>query len=335
MPGSNAGFQTFVNRNLPVAAPGDWAGANIRASVPVGPWALVAPPAGTTVGVIAWADPNAGIASNYFRPNSFSSFIHREQQALITSFLALATQQIPQGFPVTALARGDFWGIFTAGCSVGQKVYANPTTGALTGAATGGSVIAAISAGGGSVTAGVLTTVDADASGSAIAVGQIVVDSGGNLPPGTYIASAAGTGSGTHLWNLANLDNAAIPNVSAGSLTWNLYGAQETQFFCMQNVAAAASFTATLAASPGQGPFGVLTVSAIASGVLLKDQWIQSAGTVPVPLTANIQIIEQLTGTAGSTGTYLVSNTIAVASGQTFTTYNGQLAKISSWATWL
>ena len=45
MPGyTQSGFQTFTNRELPVAAPGDWAGANIRATVPVGPWALVAPP---------------------------------------------------------------------------------------------------------------------------------------------------------------------------------------------------------------------------------------------------------------------------------------------------
>lgn len=327
-------FQTRVNRELPVGAPGDWAGANIRANVPVGPWALVAPPSGTNVGVICWADPANSIASNYYRPNSFSGFVHREQQALITAFLGIATQQIPSGLAVTAQARGDFWGIFTGGCSVGQKVYADPLTGALSGNATGSSDTVTITAGGASIASNVLTTTDADVTGT-IAVGQIVIDSGGNVPLGTYIASAAGTGTGTHLWNLANVDGTTIPNVSAGSLTWKIYGAQETQFYCAQNVAAAASFTATLAASAGQGPFGVLTVSAVASGTLSPQQFVQSAGSVAVPLSANIQIIQQLTGTAGGTGTYLVSNTIAVGTGQTFTTYNGMTAKISTWANYL
>jgi hypothetical protein len=324
MPGSNAGFQTFVNRELPPGAAGDWAGANIRASVPVGPWALVAPPSGTNVGVIAWADPTAGICSNYYRPNSFAGFIHREQQALITSFLGIATQQIPGGEMVTALSRGDFWGIFTGGCSVGQKVYANPTTGALTGNATGNSVAGAVTAATLS-SAGLLTV--ATITGTPLAVGQIITGVG--VPAGSYIASL-GTGTGgAGTYNLANLDGTAFTALTSQAFAYA--GVQETQFVCAQNVAAAASFTATMAASAGLGPFGVLTVSAVGSGVIQVGQFIQSAGTVPVPLSANLQIIEQLTGTAGSTGTYLVSNNITVGTGQTFTTYNGMKAKITTW----
>lgn len=325
MPGSNGGFQTFVNRELPVAAAGDWAGANIRASVPVGPWALVAPVAGTNVGVMAWADPTNGIASNYYRPNSFIGFIHREQQALITTFLGIATLTIPKGVMVTALAQGDFWGIFAGGCSVGQKVYANPTTGALSGAATGGSV-------GGAVTAATLSSAGlltvATITGTPLAVGQVVTGAG--VPAGSYIASL-GTGTGgTGTYNLANLDG--TPFTALTSQAFAYAGIQETQWTCMQNVAAAASVTATLAASAGAGPFGVLTVSAVGSGSLLPGQFISSTGSVAVPLTANIQILEQLTGSAGSTGTYLVSNTIVVAAGQTFTTTNGMKAKISTWS---
>lgn len=330
MPGGNGGFQTFVNRELPVAAAGDWAGANIRASVLVGPWALVAPKAGTTVGVMAWADPVAGIASNYFRPNSFLGFIHREQQALITAFLGVSTTLIPAGVMVTALAQGDFWGIFTGGCSVGQKVYANPTTGALSGGATGagvtitGSTITLTTAG--------LMTVAGTPSGT-IAVGQVVVAAG--VPAGSYIATL-GTGSGgTGTYNLANLDGALFAAVAGGTAA-TMYGAQETPWVCAQNVAVAASVTATMAASAGLGPYGVLTVTAVGSGVLAPGQFIQSAGTVPVPLTANLQILQQLTSTAGggalgNTGTYLISNNIAVGAGQTFTTANGMKAKISSW----
>jgi hypothetical protein len=338
MLGTNNGIQTFVNRELAPGAPGDWAGANIRASVPVGPWALVAPPSGVTIGAIGWANPATGYCTNYFQPNSFPGFIHREQQAqgLQTSGSLIVPNVVAptilSGNPVTALAQGDFLGLFQGGDSVGNSVYANPTTGALIAGASGAGVTVSVSSGGASVTSGVLTTTDANVSGGTIAAGQIVVDSGGNLPPGTYIASAAGTGSGTHLWNLANLDGSTIPNISAGSLTWKIYGQQPVQWLCMESVPAAASFTATLAASSGQGPFGVLTVSAVGSGVIVPGQWIQSAGATPVPLSSNIQIIQQLTGTTGSTGTYLTSNTIAVGSGETFTTYQGQLATISSWS---
>lgn len=319
------GFQTIVNRELPVAAAGDWAGANIRASVPVGPWALVAPKAGCAVGVMAWADPTAGICSNYYRPNSFLGFVHREQQALITAFLGIATTLIPSGEMVTAQAQGDWWGIFTGGCSVGQKVYANPTTGALTGGATGASVT--ITGSTITLTTGGLMTVAGSPSGT-IAVGQIVVAVG--VPPGTYIASL-GTGSGgTGTYNVANLDNTPLTAVGAGTAT-TFYGAQETPWVCAQNVPVAASVTATLAASAGLGPYGILTVTAVGSGVLAPGQFIASTGTVPVPVTSNLQILQQLTGTTGSTGTYLISNNITVGTGQTFTTSNGMKAKISSW----
>lgn len=329
MPGSNAGFQTFTNRELPIGVPGDWNGANIRANVPVGPWSLVAPPSGVNVGVIAWADPAAGIASNYYRPNAFSGFIHRQQQALITGFLAIATANIPSGEMVAAMAQGDWLGIFTGGCSVGQKVYANPTTGALTGAATGNSLT--ITGATITLTTAGLMTVAGTPSGT-IAIGQIVVAAG--VPPGTYIASLGSGTGGTGTYNVANLDGTPLAAVAGGTAV-TIYGVQETQFVCSESVAAAASFTATLAASTGIGPFGILTVSAVGSGTIQPNQWIQSSGATPVPLSANIQIIEQLTGTAGSTGTYLVSNTIAVASGETFTTYNGQMAGISTWANWL
>lgn len=341
MPGLNSGVQTFVNRELPPGVPGDWASANIRATVPVAPWALVAPPSGKTIGVIGWANPATGICSDYFQPNCPSIFVHREQQgnALQTSggsiVANVASQLILSGYPVTGVSQGDWWGLFQGGCSVGNSVYANPTTGALIAGASGGAVTSSISAGGASVTSSVLTTTDADVSGSGIAVGQIVVDSGGLLPAGTYIASANGTGSGTHLWNLANLDGTAIPNVAAGSLTWKVYGQQLVQWLCMENIPAAASFTATLAAESGNGPFGVLTVSAVASGTLVPGQWIQSASgaAVNVPLSSNCQILQQLTGTTGSTGTYLASNLpAAVGTGQSFNTYQGQIAKLSTWA---
>ena len=335
-PGSNAGFQTFVNCELPPGAPGDWAGANIRATVVVGPWSLVAPVSGTTIGGIGWANPTTGICSSYFQPNSFPGFIHREQQAqaLQTSGAAIlaniATQEILSGYEVTAVSQGDFWALFQGACSVGNSVYANPITGALIAGASGAGVT--LTGGSATVNSAGLMTVTVAPSPANLAVGQIVAfAASAGIPPGTYI-SALGSGTGgTGTYQLANLDDTAIPVVGSAT-TFTAYGQQPVQWLCMENVPAAASFTATLAASAGLGPFGVLTVSAVGSGALAVGQWIQSSGTVPVPLSSNLQIIQQLTGTSGGTGTYLVTNTIAVASGQTFTSYQGQMAKISSWA---
>ncbi len=325
MPGTNAGFQTFLNRELPPGVPGDWAGANIRATVLVGPWSLVAPPSGTTVGVVGWANPETGICSSYFQPNSFPGFIKRDLQAQIYQFLGIATQQIASGYMVAAHAQGDFWALFQGGCSVGNSVYANPTTGALIAGATGAAVT--VTGAAGTVSGSVLTLTTAPTSGT-LAVGQIISMAG--LPAGTYATAVSGQAIGDTV-TLANLDGTTIPAIGTAT-SFTAYGQQAVQWLCMQSIPAAASVTATLAASAGLGPFGVLTVSAVSSGTLVPGQWIQSSGTVSVPLSANIQIISQLTGTTGGTGTYLVSNTIAVASGQTFTSYQGQMAKISSWA---
>jgi hypothetical protein len=327
MPLNTSGIQTFINRELPPGVAGDWAGANIRASIPVGPWELVAPPSGLTIGVIGWANPATGLCTNYYQPDSFSGFIHRNHQGqgLQTSGSGIVTNvvatQVLAGYPVTALAQGDFWGLFQGSASVGNSVYANPTTGALIAAASGSAVTATGTAG--TVSANVLSITPGSGT---IAIGQIVV--GGTLPAGTYAASGS-----SDTWTLANLDGTAIPN-NASSSSYTFYGQTLVQWLCMESVPALASVTATLAAESGAGPFGVLTVTAVGSGTIYPGQYIQSTGTVAVPLTANIQILQQLTVTSGvgGTGTYLTSNTIAVASGQTFTMYNGQLAKISSWA---
>ena len=58
--------------------------------------------------------------------------------------------------------------------------------------------------------------------------------------------------------------------------------------------------------------FGVLDVTAVASGALIPGQWISATG---LPGSRNVQILEQLTGVSpalppgGGTGTYLTTNT--------------------------
>lgn len=317
------GFQGSVNIALPKGVAGGFASANPEATVVSGPGAFVAPPSGTLVGFGVWANPVTGIGSNYYQPSSFLGIVKKAEQAVITLYLGIATQLIPGGDLVVAHDKGDFWGVFGAGGTVGQKVYVDAKTGALSAAATGGAIkgVQTTSA----VASNVLTTTDADISGSAIAVGQVVT--GGTLPPGTYIATSGGTGSGTHLWNLANLDGTAIPdNVSFTSGTW---GIQESQYTLMENVDAAASFTGTIAAAVAPSAFGIITVSSL-TGTIKQGQYITGAG---VP--ANVQIGTQLTGSVGLAGTYVTSYPggvpIPASSTEAMTAVEGQLGKISSW----
>lgn len=331
-PGSGDGFQSFVNNQLPPAVAGDFAGANIRANVVAGAFGFTATPAGVTVGVGAWANPATKLVSNYYQPASFPGFVHREGQTVITTFLGVASQLILDGMAVTLMDQGDFWGLFASGATPAQKVYFDPVTGALTANATGNGVTGTNT--GASITASVLTTTDADQSGGALAVGQIITGVG--VPAGTYISSAAGTGSGTHLWNLTNLDGTTIANVS--SETMQNFGVQETQFYVASPVTADADFTASLAVPAAGEQFGVLTVSAVASGVLAPQQWLSATGGGGLAGSLNIQILQQLTGVSpalppgGGTGTYLTTNeSSTVTSTNTFVATQGKLGRISSW----
>ena len=94
-------------------------------------------------------------------------------------------------------------------------------------------------------------------------------------------------------------------------------------------VTADCSFTASLAAPVAPSDFSVLTVTAIGSGALQPGQWLSATG---LAASLNVQILQQLTGTTGSTGTYLTSNGPVIASTATFVATQGKLGKISSWA---
>ena len=315
------GFQTTVVRMPAPGVAGDFAGANIKANIISGAGAFVAPAAGTLIGAMAYGDPTAGIGSNYYRPNSFQGFVHREGQAIITPFLGYAGQSIPGGMEVTLMNLGEFWGLFSAGATVTQKVYADPLYGTLSSNTTGNSV--KVTGGAGTVSGTTLTLTTAPTSGT-YAVNQIIVMAG--LPAGTYATAVTGSAIGDTI-TLANLDGATIPAIgTATSIT--AYGVQETPFTVLQNVPAPASFTASLATPASGAAFGVLTVTAVASGILTPGQWINATG---LPSTANVEILQQLTGTTGGAGTYLTTNTYyTIASTSTFQAVTGQVGKISS-----
>jgi hypothetical protein len=322
----NNGFQTFVNNELPVGVPGDFAGANPRASVVAPPGGYVAPAAGTVVGSFSWSDPTTGIASNYYKPSSFLGMVRRGMNALITQFLGAASATILPGNEVSPFLQGDFYAAFPSGGTAGQKVYANAVTGACTAAATGGAV-SGTSTSGAVTTAGVLT-IGGTIVGT-LAVGQAVTGAG--IPEGSYIASLGSGSGGAGTYNLANVNGTAFTTVTAEAVAF--WGVQETIFYLMESVDAGASFTASLAAPVAPSVGGILTVSATSSGTINVGDFITATGGGGLTAAQGVQIVQQLTGSpVGGVGTYLTTATNqVVTSTNTFAASGGQVGKISSW----
>jgi len=326
------GFQSFVNNELPIGVAGDFAGANIRTTVSAPPFGFVAPAGGTIIGAFAWGNPATGLATNYYQPNSSLGFVHRENQGLITTFLGFSTMSAFAGDRLTLFNQGDFFGNFTGAATVGQKVYCDPVTGLLTANATGNGVTANSTAA--SLANTGILTVGATLTGT-LAVGQAVTGVG--IPAGSSIGSQiSGTTGSTGTYQLVN----AVPIASGSwpvvsSETVYFWGVFETPFQVASNLLANATFTASLAAPVAPAVGGILTISAIAGGVPAPGQFITATGGGGLLSTQNVQILLQLTGTTGSTGTYLTNyaGSAAVTSTNTFVGAAGNVAKISSWAT--
>ena len=273
------GFQTQVRSSSAPAVEGDFASLNPSSSFDAGPGGLVAGAAGLTIGRFAWVlppvDPNGTrkIANN-FGDGAVAGFVHRTMSALITDYLAFAGMLIPAGFGVTLLNGGDFWvknnGTTTA--QVGQKAWANHADGSVafgpSGTAPGGAEVTGTIAShtttfNGSITGDTLTVTNL-VSGT-IGVGAILTGGTGMITGTRIVEQLSGTigGVGVYLMNFANM------SVASALLT---------------------------------GTYGVLTVSAVASGELDVGD-VLSSGTA---ITTGTFITALGTGTGG-TGTYLVS----------------------------
>lgn len=131
-------FQTVVNQTPAPAVAGDFASANPNASVLAGPDTFVAGTGGANVGVFGWADAN-GLVTNA-GSGVPTGFIHRDMQALIVTWLAEATMNIPAGQPVTLMSAGDFWAKTLTAASLGQKVFASNTDGTIKTGAAGATI---------------------------------------------------------------------------------------------------------------------------------------------------------------------------------------------------
>ena len=214
-----SGFQTQVNAQQAPAVAGDFASTNPRASVVAPEGGLIAGSAGVTVGRFAWIASDGKTVSNSGQGKP-DGFIHREQQALISTYLAESSNLIPGGFPVTLMRTGDYYATANGSSAVkGEKTYAKLQDGSTRFEATASAPQSA------SVTAaqsGTTLTVSAVGSG-ALSVGDLVTQASGT--PAYITAQLTGTPGGTGTYTLS-----VSQTVASGASTATSY--IETDFVC-------------------------------------------------------------------------------------------------------
>lgn len=297
------GFPRVVNVQAAPAVLGDFCDSNPRSTVDAGAGALVAGPNGLTVGLFAWVDPTDGRSANNYGAGAPAGFVHRDQQAIITQFLADDTLSIYPGAPATLFNAGGFW-VVNAGAStsaIGQTAYANNSTGAVqfgsnfTGASVTGSIAANVVTGS---IAGTTLTVTAVTTG-VLTNGQTI--SGTGVTTGTQILSQ-------------------LTGTSGGVGTYQVSVAQ------------------TVSSTTITGSGGTLTVTAVGSGAIGVGDALSGTG-----VTAGTAVTQFLTGNGGTgtyavnIGQTASSTTITVAAG-TATKWvaasigaPGELVKMTTW----
>lgn len=215
------GFQNLVNNQPGVAAEGDFADANIRATVIAGSGAFVATglnPGLVNVGHFAWGDQATGFASSTYQGSATAKigFVHRRSSlALIVNFLAPESMSLQPGQSPTLFEKGSFWVRVTgSNATVGQKAFANFIDGSIYFAAAGTSTQVASVTGSIAVTTGILT-VTVIGSGT-LSAGDVL--SGVNVPAGTAIvAQLTGTIGGTGTYSTTTTTAAASGTITAAA----------------------------------------------------------------------------------------------------------------------
>ena len=140
-------FQTQVYVEPALAVTGDFASLNPAAVFPAGEGALVAAPAGCTVGAFAWVQADQRSVTNAPPSGSAAApdgFVHRDLTGQISNFADEACLVIPGGLPVTLFTAGDFWAVTSTAATPGQAVFASTTTGAVSVAQAGSTVDGAV-----------------------------------------------------------------------------------------------------------------------------------------------------------------------------------------------
>ena len=283
------GFQTQVYSQPAAAVAGDRASQNPLFSYDVGPGGLVAG-SSLFVGRFAWVtpplDPNGTpTIANSFGTGKPAGFLMRNQQALNTTYLSPAGNQVAVGFQTALQIGGDFWVVNdgTTDAYPGMKVFANFADGKASAAAAGTAAATGASATGSSIAAGAGSATGYIQNGD-----ELVVTAFGSGDPIVVGATITGTGinSGTKI-------QAQISGTAGGAGTYRLN----------QSQADVASTALTIA-------YGILTVGTVTAGNFAVGQVLNATGSV----VAGTTITAALTGTGGSGSTFVVDNNTVVGS---------------------
>lgn len=206
------GFQAQINSQPAPAVAGDFASANPRSSVLTGAGGLVAGALGVTVGRFAWITPDGLTADSHGDVGRLpDGFVHRDMQALITTYLTESGMTIPAGFAVTLHNEGDFWALNTGPAALGinDAIFANYKDGSIAQAA-GANASATGSMGATFTATGTGTSLVVTAVTGVITPGETI--SGTGVPVGTTIVGqVSGTtgGAGTYTTSVATTAAAA------------------------------------------------------------------------------------------------------------------------------
>lgn len=288
-----ADFATQVNTIQAPGVEGDWASANPRNSVLAGEGALIAGLGviggvlvqGIVVGRFGWLsyatvdNDEAPGTVNTFGAGLPAGLVHRSQVGLITPYLGSASLVLLKGQQTALFNDVDMWVRNTgaAFAQVGMKAFANFADGTMYFAAAG-STPPGGSGSTSSVAAGTFS-VTASIANNVMTVTNV---GSGSLYPGATVVGAA---TGTKIVS-------QLTGTPAGIGTYSVSIPEQT----------VASGTLT-------GTYGILTVAGTVVAGFGAGQIITGTG-ITVPTT----VYQQLTGTTGAAGTYVVDVNTVVSS---------------------
>lgn len=277
------GFQTKVNLDPAPAIEGDFASANPRSTVLAGPGGLVsgagagvfAGVGSAVVGKFGWIAPDFRTVNSFgTAPNAPDGFIHRNQQALITVYLSIASLVIAEGFQLALFDTGDFWAknLGPSALVRGAAVYAGYADGGIYSAAPAG--FSGDASLGSTNTASLGATFTASAGSDAT---QLVVTAVTGLISAGDTLAGTGISAGTEIVS-------QVSGTAGGAGTYQLNQA---------NTTAAATVTS----------FGTVVKVTATTGLISIGDTIAGAGGFP----AGAVIVSQLSGTTGGIGVYSIS----------------------------
>lgn len=321
------GFQTRVNRNVPLPVAGSYASMNPR-SAAVAPLGGFRSGNGTTVdstqnlavvGAFAFAQ-GALVGSQFPLGASVAGFVMNLLQTIIpfpnagdANYPNPVRMAVENGFPIGGLqTAGDYWATPVAPVSgvvtAGDTVYARHYDGAVTNDPTDFSATAVQTASSANVTVSAVTK-------GRLVPGMALTGTGLGVAP-VVQSQTSGTpgGAGVYVLN----ETTGFASATVGSAAFN------TGFSWATSTVAGASFTGVIDAN------GVLTASAVTGVIDVPQPSLNNDGPFVsgTGVPSNLQVIAQLSGTTGGAGTYQTNGLIAVAS-TAMTTTEGQQAIIS------